>query len=317
MTRDQKPPQGPVKPGELPLVSAPEGMWESVLASVNAASANAAPSRTGLHWWQWAAACSLIGGALLVWYEARPKPVGWEVTALDGAPVVGNQRMAAGKIRVGEWLRTDSNSRARIDVGVIGTVEVEPNSQIRLLASKPNEHRLELSRGEISAVVSAPPRLFFVDTPASTAVDLGCAYTMKTDESGSGLLRVTTGWVALEWKGRESLVPAGANCRTKPGTGPGTPYFTDASEALQQALAAFDFENGGSAAVDVVVGESRLRDTLTLWHLLSRVGPEERVRVFNRMTDLTPLPEDVSRAKSLDLDEDTLQRWKQELARKW
>src|SRR4029077_20628692 len=131
-----------------------------------------------------------------------------------------------------EWLQTDATSRARIGIGEIGTVEVEPNSRVRLIAATSNEHRLALARGESSAVVTAPPRLFFVDLPTSTAVDLGCAYRMKTDESGSGLLRVTAGWVALEWKDRESLVPAGASCRTRSGDGPGTPYFNDAPEAL-------------------------------------------------------------------------------------
>ena len=33
---------------------------------------------------------------------------------------------------VGEWLQTDASSRAKIGVGEIGTVEVEPNSRIRL-----------------------------------------------------------------------------------------------------------------------------------------------------------------------------------------
>jgi hypothetical protein len=86
---------------------------------------------------------------------------------------------------------------------------------------------------------------------------------------------------------------------------------------LQQALAAFDFEKGGSEALRVIRGQSRVRDTLTLWHLLSRVDPEERARLFDRMVELTPLPDAVSREKVLDLDKDTLQRWRQELAWKW
>src|SRR5262249_44415956 len=147
----------------------------------------------------------------------------------------------------------------------------------------PNEHRLSLARGEISAVVSAPPRLFFVDLPASTAVDLGCAYKMKVDDSGAALLRVTLGWVSLEWSGRESMVPAGANCRTRPGIGPGTPYFADAADSFQQALTAFDFEKGG---IDTIVAQARVRDTLSLWHLLSRVDPADRQRVFDRMVEL-------------------------------
>ena len=313
MTRNERPPRGPIEPGELPLASAPEGMWESILASVNAA-----PSRTGLRWLRWAAAFSLVAGLSLAWYLMRPKPAGWEVVRLDGTPVIGSTRVAGtGTIGVGQWLRTDASSRARIAIGTIGTVEVEPNSQVRLVSAKPNEHRLSLRRGEISAVVSAPPRLFFVDTPASTAVDLGCAYKMKTDESGLGILQVTTGWVSLEGKDREAMVPAGASCRTRPGTGPGTPYFTDASETLQNALASFDFENGGNAAVEAVVSESRPRDTLTLWHLLSRVDPRERARILDRMVSMTPLPDGVSREKVLDLDKDTLQRWMQQLAWKW
>jgi len=315
MKSDEKPPLGPIEPGQLPLMKAPDAIWNSVVASLDA---EGAPVPRGFRWWQLAAAFSVVIGAVVLWYWTRPQPPSWEVVRLDGSPSVGSKRVAeTGRIAVGEWLQTDASSRARIGIGDIGTVEVEPNSRIRLIVAKPNEHRLALAQGEISAVVSAPPRLFFVDTPASTAVDLGCAYRMKTDESGSGLLRVTAGWVALEWKGRESLVPAGASCRTKSGAGPGTPYFSDASDSLQEALAAFDFEKGGPETLRVVRRESRVRDTLTLWHLLSRVDPDERVGVFDRMVELTPLPDGISREKILDLDKDTLQRWRQELAWKW
>jgi hypothetical protein len=232
------------------------------------------------------------------------------VSRLEGSAAVD-------KIKVGEWLQTDGNSRARITVGDIGVVDVEPNTRIRLVAASPTEHRLTLARGEISAVVSAPPRLFLVDTPASTAVDLGCAYKIKTDESGDGVLRVTSGWVSLEWKGRESLVPAGANCRTRPGTGPGTPYFEDAPESLQQALAAFDFGKGGEESLGTILSQARVRDTLSLWHVLSRVEPRDRVRVVDRMVELVPLPAGVAREKALQLDPATLKSWREELAWKW
>ena len=38
---------------------------------------------------------------------------------------------------------------------------------------------------------------------------------------GSGVLRVEAGWVGFEHRGVQSLVPAGAWCRTRPGRGPG------------------------------------------------------------------------------------------------
>jgi hypothetical protein len=112
-------------------------------------------------------------------------------------------------------------------------------------------------------------------------------------------------------------VPAGASCRTRPGVGPGTPYFDDASKALQEALAEFDFGKGGSEALRIVRSESQLRDTLTLLHLLSRTDPRERLLVFDRMVELAPLPRRISSEKVLDLDKDTLSAWRQELSWKW
>jgi hypothetical protein len=292
----------------LPLVKAPDSIWLSIEASLEAPL----PRRKPAPFRAWGiAAATLIAVSASAWYATRPPKAAWEVVRMDG------KLTEHGKIKVGEWLQTDASSKVRISVGDIGTVEVEPNTRVRMVASRPGEQRLRLARGEISASVSAPPRLFFVDTPASTAVDLGCAYTMKADEDGSGLLRVTLGWVSLEWEGREALVPAGASCRTRPKVGPGTPYFDDASQGLQKALDGFDFENGGDPAVDALLTEARVRDTLTLWHLLSRVEGAERQRVFNRMVDLVPLPKGVSADRALQLDPATLKLWREELAWKW
>jgi ferric-dicitrate binding protein FerR (iron transport regulator) len=293
----------------LPEVAAPESVWRSIEAGLDLP----APQPSSFRFTNWrfvtaALVASLAAGAGAYWYF--PRQVRWEVERVDGAPTVGS-------IGVGEWLETDGSSRARIKVGEIGSLEVEPNSRIRMTVAQPNEHRLTLARGEISAEVSAPPRLFFVDTASSTAVDLGCAYTMKVNENGFGLLRVTLGRVSLEWGGRESLVPAGASCQTRPHIGPGTPYVNTASELLQEALSGFDFDQAGSAAISVIVAEARLPDTLTLWHMLSRVDESQRPRVLDAITAMVPLPAWIDREKTLKLDPESLRRLKDELAANW
>jgi hypothetical protein len=251
---------------------------------------------------------------------AKPEPRRWRVTRVAWAAAaivfVAIGAVVYWRASIGV-IQTDAFSTTRINIGTIGTVELEPNTRVLMEVSKPNEQRLRLVHGEIRASVSAPPRLFFVDTPASTAVDLGCAYSMKTDKAGDGMLRVTLGWVSLEWAGRESLVPAHAMCRTRPKIGPGTPYFEDASPGLSDALAKFDFESGGMRDLGVVLSEARVRDTLTLWHLLSRTEGAERERVFDRIVELTSLPYGVTREKALSLDAATLKHWKEELAWKW
>jgi hypothetical protein len=106
-------------------------------------------------------------------------------------------------------------------------------------------------------------------------------------------------------------------CRTRPGSGPGTPYFEDASTGFKRAVDDFDAGTDRAQALDVIVREARVRDTLTLWHLLSRVEASDRVRVYERIAQFEPPPAGASRDRILALDADALRRWREELAWKW
>jgi anti-sigma factor RsiW len=301
----------------LPLVEAPAALWPSIEAAFEARRQRPAP---GVLPWRWAltAAVMLVLAGAGYWRVAHPPGARWEVRRLAGSPSVSGKVIGgAGRIGAGEWIETDAMSRATVKVGEIGSVEIEAGTRLRVVKALPGEHRLALTRGEIRAKISAPPKLFFVDTGAGTAVDLGCEYALSTDERGFGLLSVTKGWVSFQWKGPESLVPAGASCRTRPPAGPGIPYFDDAPESLKQALQTFDFEKSGGQTLDVILSEARVRDTLSLWHLLSRVKPSDRERVFDRMAALTPVPAGVAREQALRLDPQTLNRWREELAWTW
>lgn len=156
---------------------------------------------------------------------------------------------------------------------------------------------------------------------ATGEIDLGCAYTLEVDDAGGGLLHVTSGWVALQLKDRESIVPAGAACATRPGVGPGTPYFEDALESFRSALSKVDFESPETSdwklALETVLRESRPRDTLTLWHLLYRVQGANREMVYERTAALIPPPEGVTRAGILQLDEKMLHLWKGHIENNW
>lgn len=233
----------------------------------------------------------------------------WNVTAIEGDLVV-NKRSVSGeaKLRKGGWLETGATARAKIVVGEIGEVEVGPNSRLRLLAAADTDHRVELAQGMIHATIWAPPRLFFVETPSATAIDLGCVYTLSVDKSGASLLDVTAGIVALAHDGRESLVPAGAACETRPGKGPGTPYRRTASGEFRTALAAFDF-NDNRAALSTLLKQARPEDAVTLWHLLQRTEGVSREEVFTTLTALSPLPTGVTREGILQNNKEMINHW--------
>lgn len=268
------------------------------------------------------AAATAVLVIVLVRFARHPIPpsgqTGWQVRRLAGAPKIGDAPVGeTAQLAVGQWLETDDASRATVFVGTSGKVEIDSDTRIRLVETRPSHHRLALAQGTIHAMIWAPPGQFVVDIPSAMAVDLGCAYTLHVDDKGAGLLRVTFGWVGFEFKGRESFIPAGAVCATQPGVGPGTPYFADASAGLRDALAKLDFEQSSAservASLKVILAESRKRDAFTLWHLLSRVGPAEREPVYRRLAALVFPPHGVTREGALQGDRRMLNLWWDEL----
>ena len=315
---------------QLPQLRAPDHMWselEPLLAK------HTGPQTTQISPdWSWqlkvaAAAVLLLVSSLGAWWlysrgrKDLPGKSYWQVTRLDGTPTIGKEGIANnGKLAVGEWLETDGKSRAQIAVGSIGNVDIDENTRVRLLETQPTEHRLELARGKMSARIWAPPRLFFVDTPSAVAADLGCAYTLEVDDHGASKLRVTSGWVALELKDRESIVPAEASCDTQPGVGPGTPYFEDSSAEFRESLKKVDFDPDAaarSAALTLMLNDARPKDTLTLWHLLARVDGNDRARVYDKLAALDPPPPGVTREGVLQLNKVMLESWRDELKSTW
>lgn len=263
--------------------------------------------------YQLAAATALLLIAVVgFWYFLRPSGTSWEVARLSGQPVIEAQPIArTARWHVGERLETNATSRALIHVGQIGQVEVDPNSRVRLVKTGESDYRMTLERGRLYASIVAPPRQFQVETPSAVAIDLGCAYTLEVDEAGNSLLRVTSGWVALAHNGREAFVPAGAVARAESDGRLGTPYFEDASKEFQRALARFDFAADKTNALAAVLAEARVRDALTLWHLLPRVEGTERGQVYDRMVALVPAARDLSKADTLRLQPAVMAQWKE------
>ena len=253
----------------------------------------------------WSAiAAGIAVAAAGVWLGSGSAPEGWQVDRSGSGTT---------RLEVGDTLETGAGAHATVNIGQIGVIDVEPNSRLRLVRARKNEHRMALDHGLIHAMIWAPPRSFVVDVPSAAAVDLGCFYTLEVAADGAGLVTVISGWVGFERDGRESFIPAGALCRTRPDAGPGTPYREDASPAFRQALADFDFAHGGDAALALLLTEAKRDDAFTLWHLLTRCDAAQKPRVYDSLAALAPPPAGVTRQGILRADREMLDRWWDEL----
>jgi hypothetical protein len=266
-------------------------------------------------WWPLAAAAAVILAVAIAWMVTPARREGWTLAWLEGASWSDARVVREDRIGAGVWIDTRA-SRARLAVGNIGEVDLEPSTRVSLVDLGSKAHRLSLARGVMHAMIWAPPGQFVVDTPSAIAVDLGCRYTLEVKEDGSGVLRVEAGWVGFEHAGGRSLVPAGAVSDTRRGKLPGTPHFEDASAAFSEALDVIDF--GGTAdarraAIETLTAEARPRDAISLWHLLSRVEGDARAHIHDRLASLVPPPAGVSRDGVLRGDRTMLDAWWDEL----
>ena len=244
------------------------------------------------------------------WQPGNP----WAVEALAGSPRVGDANIAgASQLPVGQTLETDAKSSARLRIANIGVLDVQPDSRLVLLYTRANRHRIALEHGTVEAHVWAPPFSFAIDTPSSTLFDLGCAYVLHVDPNGYGTVHVTSGWVEFQLEDRQTLIPAGAEVATRPGLGPGTPYFSDAPATLKSALAQFDTARDDpatrAAMLQAILTSARRQDALTLMNLLREVPREQRGEIFDRLAQLVPPPPHVTRDAVIALEQPAMEAY--------
>jgi hypothetical protein len=252
--------------------------------------------------WLLAAAALIVVAGVVTWRSMRPAGPSWEVEWLSETGDVAR----ASRLAVGARLKTGADERARVQVADIGEVTLEPDSRLRLVRTSEQEHRMALDRGVLHAFIVAPPRQFVVDTPLASTVDLGCAYTLEVAEDGVTTVTVESGWVSFERDGRETFIPAGARCVTRPGEELGLPHFLDAEPDF---VAALDRATRDPVVLEAALALARSEDALTLWHLLARTEGEVRATVFDRLAVLVPPPSGVTREGILAADGIMLDLW--------
>jgi len=165
-----------------------------------------ASSSRRIPWFPFSAAivAGVVGIAIAIYATRQPAPVdngvaGWEVARTAGNPRVGTmvvgESLEASRLRIGQVLDTDGQSRASLRSEQIGQIDVGPATRLHLLTMERGRKWIALDRGIIHAFIWAPPGQFVVDTPSAMTIDLGCAYTLEVDTFGAGHLQTSMGWV--------------------------------------------------------------------------------------------------------------------------
>ncbi|WP_394796046.1 hypothetical protein [Armatimonas sp.] len=283
------------------IIPAPSGLWERVERK---RSKKAFPKRVfGL---ALVTSAAVLGLTLLL----RPKT----------KTLLSDWRLDNRTVAIGETLEAARSALTLAAPGV-GTLQLAAGSRARILESRPGRQRLALESGSLRAKVTAPPRLFVVETPSATATDMGCEYslTIVNEEHWLGVFRrrsgsiltVTSGYVEMVDKKRQAvLVPAGASVQVMPDGHQGLPWYGGNPKPVT------DYDTTGKLA-PLLAALKEPTDTLTLFHLLPRVTGAERIAVLDKLLTFTTLPGSVTREQVLALDSKALATWREELKLLW
>jgi hypothetical protein len=275
----------------------------------------AADARTGRRWWILGA--SAAAAVVIAFFVVRAqKTIHGELAV----PYTVEGIQGRTSMKTADELTTGIGENARLTIGTIGHVDVEPNSTLRVVTAFEGAHNLYLERGAVHATIFTAPRAFQIGTPAGKSIDLGCEYALDVDDAGVSHLSVLTGQVAFELDGREVYVPAHAACTSVPGRGPSAPVRDAATVLFRIALEAVEFAAAPTPAeINALLRAAERADTLTLWHLYDseRTAPKLREAAYLRLVDTFPLPASVT-TEGLERNDRTMRRaWLETMKPDW
>jgi hypothetical protein len=201
-----------------------------------------------------------------------------------------------------------SDAGAVANIARIGSMRIGPRTSFELRATRGTRHRLRMDDGSVHVRVWAPPRSVVIETPAGEVIDMGCEFQL-TVEGETSRVRVLSGWVQLDNRIDEMMVPAGASSEMTPTHGPGVPVFDDAARGFREAVRALE---SGAGGLDGLLRLARPRDVYTLLLLADRM-PGAADSLLRRAAELSPPPGDITTGRILRGDRQALWAWSDSL----
>lgn len=234
----------------------------------------------------------------------------WEITAVKGKATVNGDAVSQGdNFDQGTALITADNSTVTINIKDIGNLEVDANTKISRLSGN---NQLRLEKGKITKSASNSKESVSVLTQLAEYREYSpnSSYILTIDEDYTSTLNVKSGQMTVDVNGFESYVPKGYYCVVSRDH-LAVPYNPNSNPELIQKL--INFTGSTDPQLSVIVTLASTDDALSLWHVLQMASTENRGIVYNRLFELVPHGQNITKEGVMKLDEKMLQSWLDEI----
>jgi RNA polymerase sigma-70 factor (ECF subfamily) len=237
----------------------------------------------------------------------------WRLSAETGIVKLNNVPVTESVIVAeDDEITTESSSSAIIDIENLGKIEIGPGSLLKRLEES---NTAKLVSGKLNISTSSTDEYLFIEIPSAVVEEyyLSTDYSISMDQPGIVVVEAASGWLKIVSGDKVSILPEGYSVKVITGVGLGIPVYNESSFSLSSLLEEYLFAGRNIGVLTSILDVSEKTGAITLWNLLQRVIPGHRGLVYDKLNNLVPHPEGVSKEGVLDLKDDMLQLWLEEI----
>jgi len=237
----------------------------------------------------------------------------WKVYSTLGDPLLNKEPFSESiDFTPGDLITVDDVSSAIIEMPGIGRIKVFNGTSVKRL-EKDNSCRLLSGKLAINALGAKENLSLVVPDAKIQGFQDGVDYSVQVDKRGNSVIELEAGWLVVSSGNNVIIFPKNYSLRILNGGGVSIPYYSNSGSNLKALLEEYLFNGKRGLILNGIIELSTKKESITLWNLLQRVKPKHRSTVYEKLYALVPHSDSVTKNDLLDLAQDPLQIWFEEI----
>lgn len=237
----------------------------------------------------------------------------WKVYSTLGDPLLNKEPFSESiNFSPGDLITVDEVSSAIIEMPGIGRIKVFNGTSVKRL-EKDNSCRLLGGKLAINALRAKENLSLVVPDATIQGFQDGVDYSVQVDKRGNSVIDVDAGWLLVSSGNNVTIFPKNYSLRILNGGGVSIPHYSNSGSNLNTLLEEYLFNGKRGMTLNRILELSTNKESITLWNLLQRVKPKHRNVVYEKLYALVPHSDSVTKNDLLDLAQDPLQIWFEEI----
>lgn len=237
----------------------------------------------------------------------------WTLSGNTGTTFLNDKAITQSmKVSSDDIITTGPSSSASLEIKKLAMIKISSGSKLKRLGGS---NCIEFSQGRIKVSSNNDDDYIFIEVPKAIVEEyyLNDDFTVYTDDAENTVVDVSSGWLRIVSGQTFSLVPEGYSIRVLNGLGLSAPTATGTSANLVSLFDDYLFSGKRMEVLDAILQEATPSEAITLWNLLYRVLPAHRGIVYEKLSSLVSPPTNVTKEGIINLNDEILQSWLEEI----